>query len=107
MGQDRHGSTMPMDAIRAAIQQSRYSLVQLGQELSIDPKTVAKRCSRQTVQDVKTGPKEPLSTVLTETEEARPHNIQNRTLAPADTGHIPWGLPPCIPRRVPFTETTS
>jgi transposase-like protein len=42
----------------------------LSRELGINPKTVAKWRKRATVEDKKTGPKEPRSTVLTEEEEA-------------------------------------
>jgi len=42
----------------------------LSRELGINPKTVAKWRKRATVEDKKTGPKDPQSTVLTEAEEA-------------------------------------
>jgi len=42
----------------------------LNQELGINPKTVAKWRKRATVEDMKIGPTEPRSTVLTEAEEA-------------------------------------
>ena len=49
----------------------QYSaLAQLSKELGINPKTVAKWRKRSTVEYLKTGPKEPRSTVLTEAEEA-------------------------------------
>ena len=70
MGQVRHGSATTTRAVRAAIQRSQASLGQLSQELGVNPKTVAMWCKRATVEDLKTGPKEPRSTVLTETEEA-------------------------------------
>ena len=70
MGQVRHGSAMTTHAVRAAIQRSQASLAQLSRELSINPKTVAKWRKRATVEDMKTGPTEPRSTVLTEAEEA-------------------------------------
>jgi hypothetical protein len=57
-------------AVRAAIQRSQASLAQLSRELGINPKTVAKWRKRATVEDMKTGPSEPRSTVLTEAEEA-------------------------------------
>jgi transposase len=44
--------------------------VGMSRELGIHPKTVAKWRKRATVEDLKTGPKEPRSTVLTEQEEA-------------------------------------
>ena len=86
MGQIRHGSATTTHAVRAAIQRSQASLAQLSQELGINPKTVAKWRKRATVEDLKTGPKEPRSTVLTEAEEAmivafRRHTLQLRTQA--------------------------
>lgn len=70
MGQVRHGSATTTHAVRAAIQRSQASLAQLSKELGINPKTVAKWRKRATVEDLKTGPKKPRSTVLTEAEEA-------------------------------------
>ncbi|BCI68935.1 hypothetical protein AAJCM20276_35590 (plasmid) [Acetobacter aceti] len=70
MGQIRHGSATTTHAVRAAIQRSQTSLAALSKEFGINPKTVAKWRKRQTVEDQKTGPKEPRSTVLSETDEA-------------------------------------
>jgi len=70
MGQIRHGSATTTHAIRAAIQRSQASLATLSRELGINPKTVAKWRNRTTVEDLKTGPKAPHSTTLTEAEEA-------------------------------------
>ena len=64
MGQVRHGSATTTYAVRAAIQRSQASIAGLSRELGINPKTVAKWRKRQTVEDQKTGPKEPRSTVL-------------------------------------------
>ena len=69
MGQVRHGSATTTHAVRAAIQRSQASLAQLSRELGINPKTVAKWRKRASVEDMKTGPKEPRSTVLTEDED--------------------------------------
>jgi arylsulfatase A-like enzyme len=69
MGQIRHGSATTTHAVRAAIQRSQASLTQLSKELGINPKTVAKWHKRTTVEDLKAGPAEPRSTVLTEAEE--------------------------------------
>jgi transposase-like protein len=66
MGQVRHGSATTTHAVTAAIQRSQASLAQLSQELGINPKTVAKWRKRASVEDMKTGPTEPRSTVLTE-----------------------------------------
>ena len=70
MGQVRHGGAATTDAVRAAIRGSQASLATLSRELGINPKTVAKWRKRATVEDLKTGPKAPRSTVLTEPEEA-------------------------------------
>ena len=70
MGQVRHGSATTTYAVRTAIQRSQASLAALSREFGINPKTVAKWRKRQTVENLKTGPKEPRSAVLTEAEEA-------------------------------------
>jgi transposase-like protein len=59
-------------------------LAQLSQELGINPKTVAKWRKRATVEDMKTGPTEPHSTVLTEAEEAAIVAFRRHTLLPLD-----------------------
>jgi len=66
MGQVRHWSATAKHAVRAAIQRSQASLTQLGRELGIIPKTVAKWRERATVDNMKTGPTELQPTVLTE-----------------------------------------
>ena len=70
MGQIRHGSATTTHAIRAAIQRSQASLAVLSKEFGINAKTVAKWRKRAFVDDLKTGPTKPRSTVLTEAEEA-------------------------------------
>ena len=84
MGQVRHGSATTTHAVRAAIQRSQASLATLSRELGINPKTVAKWRKRQTVDDLKTGPKEPRSTILTEAEEASIVAFRRHTLLPLD-----------------------
>jgi hypothetical protein len=84
MGQVRHGSATTTHAVRAAIQRSQASLAQLSRELGINPKTVAKWRKRATVEDKKTGPIEPRSTVLTEAEEAAIVAFRRHTLLPLD-----------------------
>ena len=84
MGQVRHGSATITHAVRAAIQRSQASLAQLSQELGINPKTVPKWPKRQTVEDLKTGPKEPRSTVLSEAEKATIVAFMRHTLLPLD-----------------------
>ena len=73
MGQVRHGCATTTHAVRAAIQRSQASLAQLSRELGINPKTVAKWRKRATVEDLKTGPKEPGSTDLNVVEEVARH----------------------------------
>ena len=82
MGQVRHGSATTAHVVRAAIQRSQASLAQLCRELSFNPKTVAKWRKRSTVEDLKTGPKKPRSTVLTEAEEAMIVAFRRHTLLP-------------------------
>ncbi len=95
MGQVRHGSATTTHAIRAAIQRSQASLAQLSQQLGINPKTVAKWRKRVTVEDLKTGPKEPRSTILTEVEEAMVVAFRRHTLLPLDD--CLYALQPTIP----------
>ncbi|MCF7779411.1 DDE-type integrase/transposase/recombinase, partial [Sulfitobacter sp. M220] len=95
MGQIRHGSATTTHAVRAAIQRSQASLAQLSEELGINPKTVAKWRKRQTVEDRKTGPREPRSTVLTEAEEAMIVEFRRHTMLPLDD--CLYFLQPSIP----------
>ena len=95
MGQVRHGSATTTHAVRAAIQRSQASLAQLSRELGINPKTVAKWRNRATVEDLKTGPSKPRSTVLTEAEEAMVVAFRRHTLLPLDD--CLYALQPSIP----------
>ena len=95
MGQDRHGSATTTHAVRAAIQQLQASLAQLNGELGINPKTVAKWLKRQTVNNRKTWPKEPRSTVLTEAEGAMIVAFRHHTLLPLND--CLYALQPSIP----------
>ena len=52
--------------------------------MGINPKTVAKWRKRATVEDMRTGPSEPRSTVLTEAEEAMVVAFRRHTLLPLD-----------------------
>ena len=56
----------------------------MSRELGINPKTVAKWRKRETVEDLKTGPKERHSTVSTEAEEAMIFAFRRHTLLPLD-----------------------
>src|SRR6056297_454666 len=84
MGQVRHGCATTTHAIRAAIQRSQASNAELSRELGINPKTVAKWRKRQSVEDRKTGPREPASTVLSEEDEAVIVAFRRHTLLPLD-----------------------
>ena len=95
MGQVRHGSATTTHAVRAAIQRSQASLSTLSRELGINPKTVAKWRKRATVEDLKTGPKAPHSTTLTEAEEAAVIAFRRYTLLPLD--NCLYALQPTIP----------
>jgi len=95
MGQIRHGSATTTHAVRAAIQRSQASTAALSRELGINPKTVAKWRNRETVEDRKTGPKEPHSTVLSEEEEAMIVAFRRHTLLPLDD--CLYALQPTIP----------
>lgn len=95
MGQVRHGSATTTHAVRAAIQRSQASVAELSRELGVNPKTVAKWRKRQTVEDQKTGPKEPRSTVLSEDEEAMVVAFRRHTLLPLDD--CLYALQPSIP----------
>ena len=95
MGQIRHGSATTTHAVRAAIQRSQASIAELSRELGMNPKTVAKWRKRQTVEDRKTGPKEPRSTVLSEKEEAMIVAFRRHTLLPLDD--CLYALQPSIP----------
>ena len=95
MGQIRHGCATTTHAIRAAIQRSQASTAALSRELGINPKTVAKWRKRETVEDRKTGPKEPRSSVLSEAEEAMVVAFRRHTLLPLDD--CLYALQPSIP----------
>ncbi len=95
MGQVRHGCATTTYAVRAAIQRSQASIAELSRELGINQKTVAKWRKRQTVEDRKTGPREPRSTVLSEEEEAIIVAFRRHTLLPLDD--CLYALQPTIP----------
>ncbi len=95
MGQVRHGSATTTHAVRAAIQRSQALIEDLSRELGINPKTVAKWRKRQTVEDQKTGPRVPRSTILSEEEEAMTVAFRRHTLLPLDD--CLYALQPSIP----------
>src|SRR4051812_11216070 len=84
MGQGLHGSARTTAAVRRAIQHRQESLRVLAQRHGINPKTVAKWKKRPSVQDKRTGPKEPRSTVLSTEEEAIIVAFRRHTLLPLD-----------------------
>src|SRR3954449_5848360 len=88
MGQVLHGSARTTAAVRRAIQHSQESLTVLAQRHGINPKTVAKWKKRPSVQDERTGPKDPRSTVLTLEEALEEEAIivafRRHTLLPLD-----------------------
>jgi hypothetical protein len=84
MGQVLHGSARTTAAVRRAIQHSQESLRVLAKRHGINPKTVAKWKKRPSVQDERTGPKQPRSTVLTPEEEAIVVAFRRYTLFPLD-----------------------
>ena len=88
MGQVRHGSATTMHAVRAAIPRSQASLAQLSRELGINPRKVAKWRKQATVEDMKTGPSEPRSTVLTEAEETMVVAFRRHTFLPTALGFV-------------------
>jgi transposase-like protein len=64
----------------------------LSRELGINPKTVTKWRKRATVEDMKTGPTEPRSTVLTEAEEAMVVPVSAASVPAARWAVLPYSL---------------
>ena len=95
MGQVLHGSATTTEAIRRAIQDSQKSLRALAKRYGINQKTVAKWKKRSSVADLRTGPKEPKSTVLSAEEEAIIVAFRRHTLLPLDD--CLYALQPTIP----------
>jgi len=95
MGQVRHGSATTTHAVRAAIQRSTASAKELSATYGINQKTVLKWRKRASVEDQKTGPKEPRSTILSEDEEAAVVAFRRHTLLPLDD--CLYALQPSIP----------
>ena len=95
MGQVRHGSATTTHAVRAAIQRSQATNAALSRKLGINVKTVAKWRKRETLEDRKTGPIEPSSTVLSTDEEAMVVAFRRHTLLPLDD--CLYALQPTIP----------
>jgi hypothetical protein len=70
MGQILHGSATTTEVIRQAIQHRQESLRTLSKRCGINQKTVAKWKKPSSTADLKTGPKEPMSTILSVKDEA-------------------------------------
>ncbi len=84
MGQVLHGCARTTEAVRRAIQNSQESLRALSKRYGINQKTVAKWKKRTSTSDLKTGPKEPHSTVLSIEDEAVIVAFRRHTLLPLD-----------------------
>jgi transposase InsO family protein len=95
MGQILHGCATTTEAIRRAIQHSQASLRQLARRYGINPKTARKWKARSSVGDLRTGPKEPRSTILSIDEEAIVVAFRRHTLLPLDD--CLYALQPTIP----------
>jgi hypothetical protein len=65
-----------------ALLRSQASFAQPSREPGINPKSVAKRRKRSTVENMKTGPTEPRLTSLTEAEEAMVVAFRRHRLLP-------------------------
>ncbi len=95
MVQVLHGRATTTAAVRRAIQHSQESLRALARRHGINPKTVAKWKARVSVEDRRTGPKDPKSTVLTIEEEAIIVAFRRHMLLPLDD--CLYALQPTIP----------
>jgi transposase InsO family protein len=95
MGQVHHGGATTTAAVRRAIQHSQESLRALARRHGINPKTIAKWKKRTSVQDERTGPKDPRSTVLSVEDEAIVVAFRRHTLLPLDD--CLYALQPTIP----------
>lgn len=84
MGQVLHSCATTTHAIRAAIQRSKATIADLAETHGVNPKTVLKWRSRETVEDRPMGPKEARSTVLSPEEEAACVAFRKHTLLPLD-----------------------
>ena len=95
MGQVLHGSATTTKAVRRAIQHSQESIRVLAGRYGINPKTVAKWKSRQSISDLPTGPKQSRSSVLSVEQEAVIVAFRQHSLLPLDD--CLYALQPTIP----------
>src|SRR5215212_8715816 len=84
MGQVLHGSARTTEAVRRAIQHSQESLRALSKRYGVNQKTVRKWKGRTSVADLRTGPREAKSSVLSVEEEAVVIAFRRHTLLPLD-----------------------
>ena len=95
MAQVLHGCVTTTEAVRRAIQDSQASLRALARRYGVNPKTIAKWGKRSSVHDLRTGPTDPRSTVLSAADEAivvafrRPHAPAARRLPLRPAGNNP------------------
>src|SRR6187455_2717857 len=95
MGQVLHGSATTTEAICRAIQHSQESLRALAKRYGVNQKTVRKWKGRSSVADIRTGPTQPRSTVLSDEEEAIVVAFRRHTLLSLDD--CLYALQPTIP----------
>ena len=84
MVQILHPCASTTEATRKNIQNSQKSIAKLAKQYGINPKTVVKWKKRDFVSDVKKGPKNPHSTILSLEEEALIVAFRKHTLLPLD-----------------------
>ena len=95
MGQVLHGSATTTEAVRRAIQARQESVRAAAKRYGVSPTTVQKWRQRQTTVDVRMGPREVRSTVLTLEEEAVVVAFRRHTLLPLDD--CLYALQPTLP----------
>ncbi len=84
MAQVLHKRATTTHAIRAEIQRSQDSIATLSKRYNLNPKTVRKWRSRDTVEDAPMGPGNPHSTSMTPLQEAAAVAFRQKTLLPLD-----------------------
>lgn len=99
MGQVLHGKATTTHVTRAKIQNSKASIAELAIHYSINPKTVRKWKSRDSVEDQKCGSKPGQNSVLSDHEEALVIEARTKTLLPLDDLYdLLLPLIPCLTR---------
>jgi hypothetical protein len=105
MGQVLHWSARTTEVVRRAIHHSQESLRVLAKRYGINQKTVRKWKGRGSVADLRTGPKEARSTVLSVEEEAIVVAFRRHTLLPLDD--CLYALQATIPHLTRSTTTRA